>query len=255
MNLQQPQTPSLPINGTFPPDANREIRRHETSHSISGTYPLYDLLDLKTTSGSISITIVPHPGTAPAVLRIASTSGSINIKIDKSYLNAAEAAQYQDALKRNLDTKISSISGSVSGSILISGGGEATITSLSGSLNLNFYPVHIGRRSPESRLSTTTTSGSSNIKVHDPVFGAKLTQLVAHHHSTGSGSMHIRYPSTWDGDIHAKSVGSGSVNVRGQGLQFEQRDSREVVAWRGEEKSRKVIDVTTLGSGSINFAC
>jgi len=253
------QTPNVPPNGPFPthdaPRPNREFRQHETHRSISGTYPLYDLLDLKTLSGSISVTIVPHPGNAPAVLRLASTSGSIRIKIDKSYLNAAEIATHQDALNRTFDTEISSFSGSIGGSILVGGGGKTMVTVRSGSLDLAIYPVNIDDGSAESTLSTSTASGSSHIKVHNPVLGGKLTQLVANHQSTGSGSMTIKYPSTWEGGIHALSVGSGSVSARGQGLKFEQYGKKEVVGWRGGENNRKVIDVKTLGSGSINFNC
>jgi hypothetical protein len=257
---QHSPIPNFPINGPLPPPPNgptpnREFRRHETSHSIYGKYQLYDLLELETLSGSISITIVPHPGHLPAILRLATTSGSISVKVDDTYLNAAQTAQYQDALNRTFDTKISSFSGSIAGSLLVGGGGETMVSSRSGSLSLAFYPVNVDHGSAESTLSTSTASGSSNIKVKNPVFGGKLTQLSAHHHSTGSGSMTINYPSTWEGRIHARSVGSGSVDVRGQGLQFERYGSRDIVGWRGGEKNRKLIDLNTLGSGSINFRC
>jgi hypothetical protein len=259
IHSQRFQTPNVPPNDPFPthdaPNPSREFRQHETHRSISGTYPLYDLLDLKTLSGSISVTIVPHPGNVPAVLRLSSTSGSIRIKIDKSYLNAAEIATHQHALNRTFDTQISSISGSVGGSILVGGGGQTTVTARSGSLDLAIYPVNVDNGSKESTLSTSTASGSSHVKVHDPVFGGKLTQLVANHQCTGSGSMGIKYPSTWEGEIHALSVGSGSVSVKGQGLKFGQHGNREVVGWRGGENNRKVINVNTLGSGSISFNC
>jgi hypothetical protein len=254
IRLQRFQTPKVPPTHDAP-TSNREFRQHETHRSISGTYPLYDLLDLKTTSGSISVTIVPHPGNVPAVLRLESTSGSITIKIDKSYLNAAEIATHQDALNRTFDIQISSLSGSISGSVLVGGGGKTIATARSGSLGLAIYPVNIDNGSAESTLSTSTTSGSSSIKVHNPLFGGKLTQLVANHQSTGSGSMSIKYPSTWEGGIHVLSIGSGSVSARGQGLKFEQYGKKEVVGWRGGENNRKVIDVKTLGSGSVNFNC
>jgi hypothetical protein len=257
--LQRFQTPNVPPNGPGPthdaPNPNREFRQHETHRSISGTYPLYDLLDLQTLSGSISVIIVPHPGKVPAVLRLSSASGSIGFKIDKSYLNAAEIATHYDALNRTFDTQISSLSGSVGGTLLVGGGGQTTVTTRSGSLSLVIYPVNVDNGSAESTLSTSTISGSSSIKVQDPVFGGKLTQLVANHQSTGSGSMTIKYPSTWEGGIHALSVGSGSVSVRGQGLEFQQLERREVVGWRGDENNRRVINVKTLGSGSIYFNC
>jgi hypothetical protein len=259
IHSQRFQTPNVPPNGPLPthdaPNPNREFRQHETHRSISGTYPLYDLLDLKTLSGSISVTIVPHPGNVPAVLRLSSTSGSIGIKIDKSYLNGAGIASHQDALNRTFDIQISALSGSIGGNILVGGGGQTMVTARSGSLDLAVYPVNVNSGSAESTLSTSTASGSSSIKVHDPIFGGKLTQLVANHQSTASGSMMIKYPSTWEGGIHALSVGSGSVSVRGQGLQYERQGSREVVGWRGSENNKKVINVKTLGSGSISFNC
>jgi hypothetical protein len=198
---------------------------------------------------------VPQPGHLPAILRLATTSGSINVKIDKSYLNAAPNTKYQDALNRSFDTKISSVSGSVSGSLLVGGGGQTTVSSRSGSLSLAIFPVNVDHSSPESTLSTNTVSGSSDLKIKPPILGGKLTQLAAHHQCIGSGSMTIKYPSPWEGGIHAKSLGSGRVHIKGQGLQFERYGSREVVAWRGGERSRKVVDVNTLGSGSINFSC
>jgi hypothetical protein len=256
---QRFHTPNVPPHGPVPthdaPNLGREFRQHETRRSISGTYSLYDLLDLKTLSGSITITIVPQPGIKPAVLRLSSTSGSIRVKIDKSYLNAAEIATNRDALNRTFDTQISSFSGSIGGSILVGGGGQTTVTAKSGSLDLAIYPVNVDNGSPESTLSTSTASGSSHIKVQNPVFGGKVTQLVANHQSVGSGSMTIKYPSPWEGEIHALSVGSGSVTVRGEGLKFRQHGSREVMGWRGDENNRKVVNVKTLGSGSINFNC
>ena len=252
MHSQRSHAPDFPINGTLP---HRQIRQHETSHSISGTYPLYDLLDLKTSSGSISVTIVPHPGEAPAILLIESSSGSINVKIDKSYLNAAQSAQYQVALDRAFETTISTSSGTIGGKLLVGGGGATSVTSRSGTLNLAVYPVNVGHGSPESKLSTTTTSGAQNLDIYSPISGGTLTQLTAHHDSIGSGALNIRYPSTWEGAIHAKSVGSGSVHVAGPGLQYELNGRKEVLGWRGGEKNRKTIDVNTLGSGTIHFKC
>ena len=189
------------------------------------------------------------------MLRLTTTSGSINVKIDKPYLNATPNTKYKDALNRTFDTKISSVSGSVSGSLLVGGGGQTTVSSRSGSLGLSIFPVNVDHGSPESTLSTNTVSGSSDLKIKPPILGGKLTQLTAHHQCIGSGSMTIKYPKPWEGSIHATSLGSGWVHVKGQGLQFEQHGGREVVAWRGEERSRKVVDVNTSGSGSINFSC
>ena len=191
----------------------------------------------------------------PAVLRIESSSGTINVKIDKSYLNAAQSAQYEDALDRAFDTTISTSSGTVSGSLLVGGGGATSVTSRSGTLNLGIYPVNVAHGSPESKLRTTTTSGTQNLKIYSPISGGTLTQLTAHHDSIGSGTLNVKYPSTWEGGIHVKSDGSGSVHVNGPGLQYELNGRKEVLGWRGGEKNRKTINIKALGSGSINFNC
>lgn len=61
----------------WPPD--RRYSRHETHSSITGTFTLNDELDLSTTSGSISIKLDVRPGPNPAILRLKTKSGSINV--------------------------------------------------------------------------------------------------------------------------------------------------------------------------------
>ncbi|KAG7008711.1 C6 transcription factor [Physcia stellaris] len=65
-----------------PKTSSREIIIHLSSGSITGTYPLYDLLSMRTTSGSISISLTLHNASTsspskPATLQIDSSSGSI----------------------------------------------------------------------------------------------------------------------------------------------------------------------------------
>ncbi|KAH8647248.1 hypothetical protein BX600DRAFT_518524 [Xylariales sp. PMI_506] len=61
---------------------SRRIVLHYTSKSISGSYPLYDLLSISTESGSISVSVTPQPASSydpsqPASLELRSKSGSI----------------------------------------------------------------------------------------------------------------------------------------------------------------------------------
>lgn len=59
--------------------------------------------------------------------------------------------------------------------------------------------------------------------------------------------------------MHASVAGSGSVSVRGEGLQFDRRGNKEIWAWRtgdGELPDiEKAVEVRGEGSGSISFGC
>ncbi|KAI1171163.1 hypothetical protein F4777DRAFT_566326 [Nemania sp. FL0916] len=61
----------------------RHIVLRSSSKSISGSYPLYDLLSISTQSGSISVSVTPHSAssespTQPASLELKSHSGSVH---------------------------------------------------------------------------------------------------------------------------------------------------------------------------------
>ena len=59
---------------------------NQLSQSVTGTFPLYDLLSITTMSGSINITVIPQPASssakAPAALRLSTMSGAINVTME-----------------------------------------------------------------------------------------------------------------------------------------------------------------------------
>ena len=228
------------------PGFMRRIVVRESSNSVSGTYPLYDLLDISTTSGSISITIEPKPGNTTAELRLSTVSGTINV-------NLARGAW---VIPRRYDTRAETTSGSINGNLIHGGGGTTSVSTTSGSLDLDIYPIGVGPEDADSTLHTSTTSGSTNLRVRAPFEGGRMTSLMAGHRCVGSGSLNVAYPSEWEGRVHAKSLGSGSVQVRGWGLQFERKGSKDVVAWKGDvSEYAKTVNVGSLGSGSVQFQC
>ena len=263
--IPSPPTDAPPYDTVFPTHPSRQIIRKETSHSITGSFPLYDLLDLSTRSGSISITVIPHPvapgahPNTPAVLRLSASSGSVLVRIDDKYLKGLGKHGHGDggARERVFETYIRTKSGSVTGKILQSAGGRTQIQARSGSVFVDVIPVNLGPTSNESTIETVTSSGSTNLRLLSPPLdatagGETITNLTAIHRSDGSGSLHISYPSEWEGSVHALSKGRGSVSVRGDGLLVAGPGIREKTARRGNGGK---VEVLTKGSGSIYFKC
>jgi hypothetical protein len=274
---QKGQT-QLPNLGSKPNDQlpvpRREHRQREKSHSITGTYQLYDLLDLSTTSGTISITVEVQPGDKPAVLRLSTTSGSVNVRMvptsgeggwffwkkPKDTTNLEEKVQN---LGRVFQTEISTKSGSASGSVVHGNGGSTTISTGSGSISISVYPVGVSGNDPLSTLTTSAGSGSQNIRILSPssVPGYRTTTsairaLKVAHTTTGSGSISAIYPDEWEGQLHIVTRGSGSINAGGDGLQLQRQGRRELFGLKGEDaETGASVEITEMGSGSVNFHC
>ena len=237
-----------PIPSSWP-EPSREYRRHETSRSIDGTFQLYDVLDLETTSGSISITVNPQSGDKPAILRLSSSSGSINVRMGETSWNWGRHP-HSVSTNRTFETILTSKSGTVSGSVLHGNGGKTHASSKSGSINLTINTVGVSENDTISRLSTSSNSGSQSIIVRS---SGAVRGLEASHVVHGSGSMTVNYPSNWDGVVHAKSGGSGHVQVNGNNLEY-QGGGRDIWARRGTGEL-KDIEVIGKGSGSVQFNC
>jgi hypothetical protein len=161
---------------------------------------------------------------------------------------------------------------------------EVSITSHSGSINVNFptfsipereYHVSIssqsgridgsilhGRRTSlatrsgsmnvrlqlaagESDLQTETGSGSQYIKVLNT---GKHIQAMSSTHSSTSGSLALRYPREWEGMIEGRTQ-SGSWGFHGGGVDIIRRSGNYVLARKGNGSSTLRF---RTGSGSVN---
>jgi hypothetical protein len=243
-----------PSQTPWPPE-KREHREHETFRSISGTYQLYDLLDLSTTSGSISVTVEVQPGDKPAVLRLASTAGSINVRMTSGGGLFKKRLVSEAARSRVLQTEISVGAGSVSGNIVHGNGGSALISTNAGSINLDIYAVGVSEMDARSSLSTVSNHGSQNVRVYSDVTNTEpIRALQASHQVRGSGSMTIEYPTEWEGMVHLTSYGSGSIGASGRGLVVRKESSHELYGYKGPKEGTKV-EISELGSGSVRFSC
>jgi len=248
--------PSTPSAAPWPPP-KREHREHETSHSISGTYQLYDVLDLSTTSGSISVTVEVQPGEKPAVLRLSSASGSVRVQmVSGGGLFKSKPRTISDAAQtRVLMTDISTQSGSVSGDVVHGNGGKTSISTQSGSVHVSIYTVGVTEDDPTSILSISTTHGSQNVNVLAPLASTEAVRAIEGTHTVrGSGSMNIRYPTEWEGVVHVKAHGMGSVSADGRGLVVQKEGRGELYGYKGM-KEGKTIEILEQGSGSVHFSC
>ncbi|KAL9114896.1 MAG: hypothetical protein Q9227_001139 [Pyrenula ochraceoflavens] len=248
-------------------DRHRQTVITETSKSISGTYPLYDLLDITTTSGSISIYIDPQPAPSgfpnrTATLRINSRSGSVNIMGIAGLHPHPSTANYPGFTSRLYETFITTRSGSVSGNYIQ--GSLTEINTESGSISLALTPYSYKSSSDEadsssnsaeasSKLYTSTKGGSTTLSIKPPVNTPSLRNLTAMHESKRSGSLTIMYPNVWEGEVDIRSYGSGSITAHGDGLRTINYGSQHYIGEKGDVDGGSKINLLAWGSGSSTF--
>ncbi|RSM09693.1 hypothetical protein CEP52_003961 [Fusarium oligoseptatum] len=198
--------------------SSREINIHTASGKVKGWYPLYDLLDIDTVSGDISVNVGPKPaeGEKPATLRVHSASGQIEVHEPLS--------QTKDSLPpRDYIVNIGTASGDITADVATSS--HARFESQSGDFKLRILPILDSSTNPA--LETDTKSGTSEVTILEPLWitatgGDKtpppaLSALKSKHDSI-SGTIKLQYPSSWEGHVSAQTV-SGSQDVRGRGLE------------------------------------
>lgn len=202
------------------------------STSVTGSYPLYDLLSIHTSSGSINVDIVPknasRQNVKPAVLRLSSYSGSI--RASTSTLSVPD---------RDYQTSISTSSGSIDARILH--GLRTSLRSLNGRITADLYPY--GHNDSKTDVEVHDTSGRMDITVHSSLSHptAPLRKLYGYYRGV-SGSLTLFYPAQWQGTVEG-TILSGSVDLDWQGLKVVQDGrqghvSRVIKAVRGEGEGK-----------------
>lgn len=262
----------------------REIIIDNGDRVISGRYPLFDLLSLSTTSGSISVAVVPQPADPmnpdePARLRIRSQSGNVFVCFTapveafspemRTQVEMIECAEYGNGNRydnphtlplRPYEIEIESDSGTISGRFIVST--SVHLSTKSGSINTTLIPIASDTVQNVSIL-TQTTSGSQQIHLTDPVYmyssrrdgSSSTTRAPAAHFSHGGGSMQIRYPADWTGVVRAPP-GSGSVSLVGQGMNVVWREDGSVegcISGRGDWWGASGMDVSLGSRGAAMF--
>lgn len=97
-------------------------------------------------------------------------------------------------------------------------------------------------------------TGLNKATVEAPLQGNTLKNLTAVHRTRSTGMLDVLYPQQWEGRVHAWCRGTGAVDVKGDGLNF-QGGGSDVYAWRGDDAARngKIIEVVSEGTGFVKF--
>ncbi|KAL6713484.1 hypothetical protein ACLMJK_008949 [Lecanora helva] len=215
------------------------------SASVTGTFPLYDLLSIHTNTGSISVDVVPKNASRvtvkPAALRLSSNSGSVR--------NTIPTSSVPD---RDYQTSISTSSGSIDAVILH--GLRTSLRSINGRISAQLYPY--GHNNSRSDIEVHSTSGNKDIRIRPSISHPldPLRKLYGYYRGV-SGSLNLFYPAQWQGSIDG-TTSTGSINLNWQGLKVVKDGSdgsakRRVQAVRGKGEGRLEFHET---SGSFRLA-
>ncbi|KAJ9637157.1 hypothetical protein H2199_007443 [Coniosporium tulheliwenetii] len=219
-----PGGPETPIEYT---DPRRTIINVGTG-SVSGKYALRDYLSIRTTTGSISITVDPQPADPaspkPAVFEAYAKRGSI--RVDFPTRGTIPDREYE--------VTVHSDTGSISGTFIH--GRHTSLSATTGSISAKILPCGAGNAS---ELRTEALTGATTVTLLAPYkdAGTVMGGLESSHKSK-SGSMKLVYPQEWEGTVEGRTA-SGSVGLHGRDLEVVREDKgwvgKHVVAKKGRE--------------------
>ena len=229
---------SVSMSSPSPNVYSRETIIRTSSGSITGKYPLYDLLSVHTVSGSIGIHVDPKGADAhapaPASFIASTTSGSISV----SYPINPDHAPIPN---RDYRVAVKTISGTISGAYLH--GTSSAFTTTSGSIAATLAPYTL--ITDPTSIRTQSTSGSARLTLLPSLTSpeAPMRNLSSSHEHT-SGSLHLHFPPRWEGEIDGETM-SGSLDVKWDGVRII-RDRkhgpwRRLLARKGDEQAQGKI--------------
>ncbi len=188
-------------------------------------------------------------------MNIRSKTGAIHIRFTKPVFSGTggdgKGNNEKSPFDRVYNTRIEATTGQVHGELLHGGlGGETVVTTSTGMLDLRITPLS----DHPSRIETSTKTGLSKVTIESPMKASTLRNLTAVHKSVTSGMLDVRYPHEWTGKVHVWCEGTGHVEAKGEGLNF-QGGGTDVYAWRGNDalQNGKTIEVVSEGTGMVFF--
>lgn len=185
---------------------SRETHINLGAGSVTGEYSLYDILQIQTHAGSVTVNVLPQEADdatpVPAILTIGSDVGSVH---------AAYPPLGTPIPKRDYRTRVCSHQGSINGNYIH--GLKTTLESNAGSITADILPYIV--QGYDSMLHTRTDAGAQNINILSPynAGGTKISGLTSSH-LTHAASLTIEYPPEWEGLIEGRT-GIGALTLRG----------------------------------------
>lgn len=270
---------------------SRRIVIETISGRIEGTYPLYDLLKLSSQSGAIEVDVHPKPvlesAPAPATLDIQTSSGRIEVS---SPVKLPEATYPREHVTR-VRSLSGAIQG---GFFVGSEGIFQTASGRIQLVVRPVLPTTSNDDDRKNEFSTHSTSGSIHVTLLDPLFilpsavsdirdaatdsismddysayapglitlsnpssvQPYKSKLRTFHstHKTSSGRIEAYYPSTWIGNIAAKTI-SGKIEVEGKGVKIvERNDGWGYKTLKARKEVERDEDGSSVGLETVNAA-
>ncbi|CAD6443263.1 bf842521-8249-4920-9fac-3f9e8cb5f855 [Sclerotinia trifoliorum] len=264
---------------------SRRIVVETVSGKIEGSYPLYDLLNLSSHSGAIEINVSPKPvlesAPAPATLDINTSSGRIKVS---SPIKLPEATYPREYITR-LGSVSGTIRGDF---FVGSTGTFKTTSSSIQLVVRPVLPATSDDDKTRNEFSTHSISGTTHVTLLDPLlilpptignihdgpldstpvdnyftyapgiitlstsssiqpFKSQLRTFYSTHRTT-SGHIESYYPSSWVGNIKAKTI-SGRIKVEGKGIEIMESNDGWGHKWI---KARKGVERENDGN-SVGF--
>ena len=282
----------MPDRPTADQHQGREIIVDSGSRSIWGHYPLFDLVSLTTTSGSIAVSLTPQPAdpekpNEPARVFIKTESGSVSFGVNTG-ISSIEDEERQETYyvptsssasslpPRPYEVEVHTGSGSINGRFLFSS--SAKFSTDKGSINAFLIPVsyHEGE-GQDPVISTSAKYGSQNIRLLEPVVFIDNARhevqqqpfnIPTAFHTSTHGSVNVHYPAHWAGKVNLRTSKYGHSCLNGKGLWVEKKGDGKAFAVKDPDNSsdteRRAYDwwggrgnfavyLETIESGSINF--
>ncbi len=244
---------SGPIHMSSPlPDFySRKTIIRTTSGSVTGSYPLYDLLSIDTASGSVQIDVDPreaaknNPAPAEFIVNAASASVQAHYPIYRPVADIPD---------RDYRVSIRTMSGSIRGTYLH--GSTSSFDAISGSIVATLAPY--GPVSRKTNIHTSCQSSSTHLTVCPSLTEPDAPMRNLHSlHEYSSGSLRLHFPAMWEGAIEGRTM-SGSINVHWEGVRII-RQGREgfgpwkyLLARKGDEQAQGRIEFRGM-SGSMDL--
>jgi DUF4097 and DUF4098 domain-containing protein YvlB len=216
-------------SGTLANIDPRKIVITTISGSISGTFPLFDLLRITSCSGTIRIDVEPKEALLgnpqPAQLSLSTVSGTI--QVSSTVFSSDQTSLIVSIPARDYQNDIQSVSGSLAVTLLH--GSKLRMKSVSGSIKALLSPYDSVEE--RSYITAGTRSGSIDFTVLSSILhpDKPIRKLYGVYQPT-SGSLHIQYPREWEGKVKGKTL-TGTITVDWPGLNIG-RGSGEHGVWR-----------------------